>query len=67
MHSEVGFCFYTPSANSRRAPLPWSELTRSRLAGYAPLDDDTFLLLNERVDQLAKLIRDEINAMRLNQ
>ena len=28
-------------------------------------DDDTFLLLNDPVDQL-KLIRDEINAMRLN-
>jgi hypothetical protein len=26
----------------------------------------TFLLLNDWVDQLVKLIRDEINAMRLN-
>lgn len=40
------------------------ELTYSKLAGYGPLDDDTFLLLNDRIDQLMALVRGQISLLR---
>ena len=40
------------------------ELTRSKLAGYGPLDDDTFLLLNDRIDQLMQMVRKQIALLR---
>lgn len=40
------------------------ELTRSKLAGYGPLDDDTFMQLNDHIDRFMQLVREQITLLR---